>query len=145
MFELSHFYDYCKQNNVDVVPFIGMPSKGATIRDGSDYAIFLDFTQLPTLRDIRGVCMHEQGHTATGALHKVSSLYETVERAEYRANRWSAERFLPVEDFKEAFAAGYAELWQLAEYFDLPEEDIKTALTYWTERKGIDFNLEREI
>lgn len=142
MFELSHFYDYCKQNNVDVVPFIGMPSKGATIRDGSDYAIFLDFTQLPSLRDVRSVCMHEQGHTATGALHKVCSPYETVERSEYRANRWSAERFLPVDEFKEAFAAGYTELWQLAEYFDLPEEDIKTALTYWTERKGIKFTLE---
>jgi len=140
VFELSHFYDYCNQNNVDVVPFIDMPSKGATIRDGSDYAIFLDFAQLPTLRDIRGVCMHEQGHTATGALHKVSSPYETVERSECRANRWSAERFLPVEDFREAFAAGYTELWQLAEYFDLPEEDIKNALTYWTERRGINFN-----
>jgi len=31
---------------------------------------------------------------------------------------------------------------ELAEYFDLPEQDIKNALSYWTERKGIDFTKE---
>lgn len=140
MFELSHFYDYCQQNNVDVIPFDGMPSEGATIRDGSDYAIFLDFTKLPTLRQIRGVCMHEQGHTATGALHKVSSPFETVERAEYRANRWAAETYLTAENFREAFSQGFTELWELAEYFDLPEQDVKNALTYWANSRGINFN-----
>jgi hypothetical protein len=31
-------------------------------------------------------------------------------------------------------------LWQLAEYFDLPERDVQAALAYWTEHKGVDFN-----
>lgn len=140
MFELSHFYNYCKQNNIDLIPYIGMPSQGATIRDGADMAIFLDFSKICTIRQLRGTCLHEQGHTATGALHKVSSPYETVERSEYRANRWAAENYLTIEDFREAFATGYTEPWQLADYFDLPEQDIIKALTYWTERKGIDFN-----
>lgn len=142
MFELSHFYDYCEQNNVDIIPFAGMPSKGATIRDGSDYAIFLDFSMLPTLRQIRGVCMHEQGHTATGALHKVSSPFETVERAEHRAIRYTAETYLTVEDFRMAFADGFTEPWELAEYFDLPEQDVLKAYSYWTDCRGTDFNVE---
>lgn len=140
MFELSHFYDYCKLNSVDVIPYMGMPSQGATIRDGSDTAIFLDFSKIRTTRQLRGTCLHEQGHTATGALHKVSSPYETVERSEYRANRWAAETYLTAESFREAFVCGITELWELAEYFDLPEQDIKNALSYWTERRGIDFN-----
>lgn len=140
MFELSDFYTYCKKNKITVLPFANAPSKGTTMRDRSLYAVFLDFTQIYSLRELNGVCYHELGHVGTGALHKVSSPYETVERAEYRANRWAAENFLTEEDFREAFAAGYSELWQLAEYFDLPELDIKNALTYWTERKGIDFN-----
>ena len=80
------------------------------------------------------------GHVATGALHKVDSPYETVERSEYRANRWGFENYLKVEEFKEAFAAGYTELWQLSDYFDLPEETIRKALSYWTEQRGINFN-----
>ena len=140
MFELQNFYAYCEKNGVDVIPYSGAPRPGATIRDGTYYAIFLDFSQINNLRLLRGVCAHEMGHAATGALHKVCSPYETWERSEYRANRYVAQKFLQVKDFQDAFAAGYTEPWQLAEYFELPEQDIKNALTYWTERKGIIFH-----
>lgn len=140
MFEISDFYNYCKEHNVDVIPFAGSPQPGATIRDADCYAVFLDFTKIKSTRLLRGICYHELGHTATGALHKIDSPFELVERSEYRANRWSAEHCLTADDFRTAFASGFRELWQLAEYFDLPEADIQSALSYWAERKGIDFN-----
>ena len=139
MFELSQFYDYCRQNRVDVIPYRGVPQPGATLRDGSHHAVFLDFSKIMSTRLLRGVCAHELGHVATGALHKVSSPYELVERSEYRANRYMAENFLTEEAFREAFAAGCSQLWELAEYFDLPEQDVKNALTYWSERQGVRF------
>lgn len=140
MFELSEFYQYCRENQIDVIPYSGMPGEGATLRDADQYAIFLDFAQICSTRLLRGVCCHEQGHAATGALHKLSSPFELVERSEYRANRWAAERYMTADDFREAFSAGYTELWELAEYFDLPEQDIKKALTYWSEQRAVDFN-----
>ena len=140
MFELSDFYGFCKANQVDVIPFAGCPCPGATVRDGEFYAVFLDFTQIRSTRLLRGVCCHEMAHVATGALHKVDSPYELAERSEYRANRWCAQHYLTQEDFREAFEAGYTEPWQLAEFFDMPERDIRSALTYWTERRGVDFN-----
>lgn len=139
MFEISDFYAYCKDHNVDVIPYNGCPQAGATVKDAGCYAVFLDFTKIRSTRLLRGVCAHELGHVATGALHKVDSPYELVERSEYRAARWMTERYLTAEAFREAFAAGYTELWQLSEYFDLPEKCIEDALTYWKERKGIDF------
>ena len=139
MFEIADFYQYCKQHNVDVIPYNGCPQAGATVKDAGCYAVFLDFTKIRSTRLLRGVCAHELGHVATGALHKVDSPYELVERSEYRAARWMTERYLTAEAFREAFAAGYTELWQLSEYFDLPEKCIQDALTYWKERKGIDF------
>ena len=141
MFELQDFYAYCTDNQIDVIPYAGCPGKGATVRDGEWYAVFLDFSKIQSMRLLRGVCIHELGHAATGALHKLDSPYELVERSEYRANRWAAEHFITENDFRAAFAGGYSELWELAEYFDLPEEDVKNALTYWSERKGIDFNI----
>ena len=139
MFELTDFYQYCKTHQVDVIPLMGIPRLGATIRDGADYAVFLDSAGLDTQRLLRGVCCHELGHLATGALHKVDSPYELVERSEYRANRYMAQHFLTQEDFRDAFCAGYTEPWQLAEYFDMPEQDVKNALTYWSERRQVDF------
>ena len=109
------------------------------MRDNGFYAVFLDFTKIRSTKLLRGVCFHELGHIATGALHKVDSPYELVERSEYRATRWCVENYLTEEAFRAAFAAGYTELWQLSEYFDLPEKSIQDALTYWKERKGIDF------
>ena len=140
MFELAEFYDFCKENNVRLIPFSGIPNPGATIRDGNNYAIFLDFDQIDSTRLLRGVCYHELGHIATGALHRASSPYESVERCEYRANRYAAERFLTEKDFRRAFAAGYVEVWQLADYFDLPERDVEKALRYWVDAKGVNFN-----
>lgn len=140
MFEISDFYAYCKQNRVDVIPYKNCPQPAATVRDDGWYAVFLDFTKIKSTRLLRGICFHEMGHLATGALHKVDSPYELVERSEHRAKRWSAENFLTEEDFREAFHYGYTELWQLAEFFDLPEADVSAALHYWTDCRGIDFN-----
>ena len=140
MFELCDFYEYCRKNHVDVIPYFGCPQPGATIRDDGYYAIFLDFSKIQSTRLLRGVCCHELGHVATGALHKVDSPFELAERSEYRANRWTAETYLTKKDFLTAFAAGCTELWQLAEYFDLPESDIRGALDFWTTCRGIDFN-----
>ena len=139
MFEISDFYHYCKQHQVDVIPYDGCPKPGATIRDAGFYAVFLDFTKIHSMRFLRGVCYHELGHIATGALHKVDSPYELAERSEHRAIRWAAETYLTEDAFREAYAAGCTELWQLEEYFDLPEADIRAALRYWTDCRGIDF------
>ncbi len=140
MFELSDFYTQCRQTGVDIIPFVGCPAPGATIRDGTYYAIFLDFSKILSTRLLRGVCCHELGHAATGALHKVSSPYETVERSEYRADRYVAQRFLTAQDFAQAFQDGCRELWELSEYFDLPQADVEKALIYWHDRRGIDFS-----
>ena len=140
MFELSNFYDYCRENRVDVIPYMGVPQPGATVRDQGFYAVFLDFSKIRSARLLRGVCCHELGHAATGALHKVDSPYELAERSEYRAIRWTAENYLTKEAFQEAFDAGFTEMWQLAEFFDLPEADILAALRYWTDSRGVNFS-----
>lgn len=139
MFDLSDFYSYCRENDIDIIPYRNAPSEGTTIRDGEEYAIFLDFTKIKSMRVLKGVCCHEIGHAATGALHKVCSLYDLVERSEYRANRWVAQNYLTAEHFMDAFSAGYTELWQLAEFFDLPEDVVKNAYAYWAERQDINF------
>ena len=140
MFEIADFYAYCRAHDVDVIPYFGCPQPAATMRDGDFYAVFLDFGKIRSTRLLRGVFCHELGHIATGALHKVDSPYELVERSEYRANRWMAEQYLPEAEFRVAFAAGYTEPWQLAEYFDMPERDVRAALEYWTQCRGVNFN-----
>ena len=139
LFELSDFYEYCRENQVDVIHFDRCPQEAATIRDQGFYGVFLNLKKLSSLKLLRGVCCHELGHVATGALHKVDSPFELVERSEYRANRYVAEHFLTPADFAQAFSLGYTEPWQLSDFFELPEADVCRALTYWKEARGMDF------
>ena len=129
MFSLSEFYGYCKQNDVDIMPFAALPRPACTVRDGRYYAVALNFTRLHTVR-----------HLHTGALHKVDSSFQLVAQNEHRADADSFRRCLPAEEIRQAMRQGYTEPWQLADYFDLDEDYIKKALHYWTECRGVDFN-----
>ena len=137
MFELSDFYGYCREHDIDVIPYFGCPSPGVTIRDRGRYAIFLDIAAIRSARLLKGVCSHELGHAATGALHKVDSPYQLVAQSEYRANADSFGRYLNPQALRQAMRAGFREPWELAEYFDLEESCIRQALYYWTECRGI--------
>lgn len=136
MFELSDFYRYCRENDVDVIPHSGLPSAAMTVRDGTWYAVGFNFSRLGSLRQLRTAAMHETGHLRTGALHKVCSPYQLVAQAEYKADASSFRHYLPLEELRRAAALGYTEPWQLAEFFDLEESYIKKALHYWVECRG---------
>ena len=140
MFDLSNFYDYCTEKDVDLFVQQDMPFWAVILRDQGYYAIAMNPNKIPDMRCFRAVCMHEQGHVATGALHKVSSPYQLWEQSEYRANRWDYEEYLSPQDFRTAFRKGYTAPWQLAEYFDLPQRDIEKALHYWTQCREVNFN-----
>ena len=66
---------------MDVIPYDGCPKPGATIRDAGFYAVFLDFTKIKSTRLLRGVCYHELGHVATGALHRWTALLSWLSAA----------------------------------------------------------------
>lgn len=140
MFYTSDFYEYCKKNDVDVIPFNRLPADAATIRYQGYYSVGLNFRRMHTVRQVRTAMMHESGHLHTGALHKVDSPFQLVEQSEYRADADSFGRYLPPGEIRAAIQQGYTEPWQLADYFDLDEAYIKKALHYWKECRGIDFN-----
>ena len=144
MSALNDFYTYAREEDIDIYAYpIGFRI-AASLRLGSQRATFFDFDQLPTLADTNWAAAHESGHHHTGAYHKAESPHQLVAQAEYRADRWIAEHFLTAEAFEEAFSQGYTELWQLAEYFEMPERDIQAALQYWTNCRGVQFHIPQK-
>ena len=87
MFQLSDFYGYCKQNDVDVMPFAMLPRAACTVRDGQNYAVVLNFKRLHTVRQMRTAMLHESGHLHTGALHKQPVPVGGAERVPRRCGR----------------------------------------------------------
>ena len=50
------------------------------------------------------------------------------ERHEYRADKWAVHKILPLNDVLNAIHSGCTEIWQLAEYFDMPDDFIARAI-----------------
>lgn len=101
--------------------------------------IAIDRRKLENRADEKYKLAHEMGHCLTGALYSRDVPFETIERCEERANRWVIENCLPLDEVKIAMRAGVTEAWQLAEWYDLPEEFIHRALRYYSDVKGINF------
>lgn len=141
MISLESIYSDLEENNAILFSYnLEDLSDGAIIKNSRGYGIFLDFSQYRTTRECKSALIHETSHCATGAMHQVSSPFEMITRNEYKACRRSYEKYLPPEKIQVALDAGYKEVWELSEWFDLPEDDIKKALHYWTECRGINFN-----
>lgn len=110
-----------------------------TIEMQQQYEIFINTDKCPTIAELKEKLMHEYGHCKTGCTHSIYSPHELIAKNEYKANRCSYEHFLPWEEIKKAAQDGRSEYWQLADYFDLPEQYIRAAVKYYKENRGYSF------
>ncbi len=138
MKELLCLYDWLDQQGVFVfdrgLPFSNKNTRAATIQldNKATTGIFLDKSQIGGAADEYSTLLHESGHYATGATHKLSSSLDLIEKHEYKADKWAVKNLLTESDLDEAVAEGNTELWQLAEYFGVTEDLMKKAVCYYT-------------
>lgn len=114
--------------------------ESVTIEMNGRYGIFMDFDNIENAFQEIVVLAHEGGHAVTGATHSVCSPFDLVEHHEELANRWAIKKLLPFDEMKAAMQAGYTDSYQLADHFEVTEEFVHQAFTYYTEACGFDFN-----
>lgn len=136
-------YEYAEHRGYDVywysfdtdqVPCVSVP-----LPDGS-CAIALDPYQLKSLADEKYKIGHELGHCETGSFYSRSVSQKERTRAEVRADRWTIKKLLPFEEMEAAIAQGNTEIYELADYFTLPEDLIRQAIDYYTGPCGLTFS-----
>ena len=74
---------------------------------------------------------HEMGHCVTGSFYNSDAACDIRKRHEIRADKWAIKQLIPQEELQEAVAAGYSEIWDLAEYFDVPEDLMRKAICWY--------------
>lgn len=131
MVELNTLYEDIRTQQVVLYTYDVGEETSVTIELNNRYAIFLDPFRVESIPEMKRILAHELGHCATGCTHKVSSPLDLVEKHEYKANRWAIEQYIPFDALRDAIKQGYAERWQLAEYFDMPESFIQRALNFY--------------
>lgn len=124
---LLDVYDEIDANNIMVFDYkIGNRKSSITQADNWT-AISINSHLLETETEEKSVLMHELGHYHTNAYYNFDSRFELKCRKEYRACRWMVMHYLPFDELIEAVQAGYKEVHELAEYFDVTEEFVVAA------------------
>lgn len=134
MTTLLGLYQDAESQHIGVDDFPLVTREAMSIVDpGGGCHIAIDRRKVASSADEKYKLAHEIGHCETGSFYRAHVTYETWERCEARAKRRAVEKLVPLEELEAAIRSGHTELWQLAEYFDLPERAIQDALEYYQE------------
>ena len=84
-------------------------------------------------KEYRNRVGHEIGHCEKGAFYTRISAPTCRGKCEESARRWQYENQIGREDLERAVRSGRKTLWELSDYFDLPETLILGAIRYFRE------------
>ncbi len=128
MVSMQSLYALARRQNIPVLqyPMPQCKSMSVQLPDGS-CAIGMDPEPIPESSE-RVHLSHELGHCITGSFYNIYAAADLRSRHENRADKWAIRRLIPVQELDDAIAAGYTELWELAEYFGVTEGFLKKAL-----------------
>ena len=93
--------------------------------------IAMDKRKIKTRAEEKVTLAHEVGHCETGSFYNIHSPFDIREKHEYRANKRSFQMLVPHDELIAAVKRGLTEIWELAEYFDVPCEYMQKAAEYW--------------
>ena len=116
--------------NIAIAKFRGN-IRATTIEMQEKYGVFVNPAAYETTIKLKGALAHELGHCETGATHAVYSPYDLIEKHEHWANKSAWFRWMPPEKFQEAFQTGHTEVWEVAEWFAMPEDMVRDAWKYY--------------
>ena len=84
-------------------------------------------------KEFRDRASHEVGHCEKGAFYTRRAAPTTREKCEESARRWQFENMIGRDALEQAVKSGNKTLWELSDYFDLPEYLIVGAIRYFSE------------
>ena len=137
MRELTDIYKWYEDRGILLfdrqLPFSNEQSKAVTIRLRGDGAtgVFLDLGRIETAAEEAVTLLHEGGHCATGTTHSVVSPFDLIEKHEYKADKWAVQDAVSQEELDTARRAGYREIYELADFFNLTEAFMRKVICWY--------------
>lgn len=116
-----------------VIERLKLPNnKSLSARIGNRDFIGIDESAIENSAEERTHLAHEIGHCETGAFYEVYSPLDIREKHEHKATKWAVLRCVPKDELIDLLKQGYNN-YELAEHFNVTEDMIKTACTYYFE------------
>ena len=130
--EVGTLYSLASQQNIRVVSY-PLPYNGSmsVMTDSGDCFVGIDDHICDQGALERVHLAHELGHCITGSFYNRHTPFDCRQKQENKADKWAICQLIPLEQLDEAIAAGYTELWSLAEYFGVTEKFMQKAVCYY--------------
>lgn len=125
---LDELYDRAQQQGIEIDNF---PMREIISVSFPENWIAIDTKKVKTKAEEKAILAHEIGHCETGSFYNIYSPLDIREKHEYRADKRAIQILIPHDDLKSAVRCGITEIWELAEYFDVPYEFMQKAAEYW--------------
>jgi len=119
---------YAVKHNIDIVGRPAGSSFASATLDGR-YVIAMPAGYM-TNAECAFRLGHELGHCETDSFYFKECMFMLWERCEYRAKKWEIKKLLPKSKIKAAVRRGCTEVWQIAEFVDLPPEFVEQAIFF---------------
>lgn len=138
--ELLDLYSLAEREGIDIDEFPMDNHISFSLMDPEDLSCYIavDPLKLTSRQQERQVLSHELGHCETGSFYNRFAACDIRKRHENRADKWSIKHLIPKEELDEAVSAGFCEVWELAEYFDVSCEYMARAI-HWHKYHNMDF------
>ncbi len=129
---VNELYNYAENESVAVATFpLSRREALSTMDSDGQCYIALDPHRIASTADEKTKLAHELGHCVTGAFYNVYSPCDIRQRHENRADKWAIKKLIPEDELEEAVRSGCTELWELAEYFDVTEDFMRKAVSWY--------------
>lgn len=127
---LNELYIYAENREIEVDD---VPMRELVSASFPEKWIAIDTRKIKTKAEEKTTLAHEVGHCETGSFYNIHSPFDVRGKHERRANIWSYRKLVPHDELRAAVKRGITEIWELAEYFDVPCEYMQKAAEYWRE------------
>lgn len=146
---LNELYDYANKLGIDVFSKHLNVSKGLAVDYKGIRAIAIDTHAIEVESEEKRVLSEEIAHLECGLTYSLKQIHSPiypliVHKAETQARHKSAQRLVPFDELKIAVEKYYCrEVWQIAEYFQVPDKTVEDALEYYNSM-GMDIHVHEE-
>ncbi|MFZ2537893.1 MAG: ImmA/IrrE family metallo-endopeptidase [Oscillospiraceae bacterium] len=123
-------YKYADSHNIAIFKY-DVPYQSLSVCIDGTYAIATTDAMTSSTGNEKICLAHELGHCETGSFYNEYTPFDIRNKHERTADKWAVEKLVTADELHDAVCMGYTEMWELAEYFDIPQEFMQKIVCYY--------------
>lgn len=131
--ETHELYQIASDNGIPII-LLDIPENGSMCIQTETQRCYIgmDYSVLEDENTRRVHLSHELGHCRTGAFYNRWAARDIRQKHENRADKWAIQKLIPQDKLDEAVAAGYDDIYSLADHFNVTVAFMKKAVCWYT-------------